>query len=1306
MKKIISIFLSVIMLLSASSFGLIANAVKISMDDVKQTVDKIDSGYRDTVSSLVIPTKLKADVTLDKDDYYYGDEIKINLTVTNEGNRKLDTFMVRNKLSHKSFTIKNRTDLRQTVLNSGESFSESMSTYRVPTGIASSVIYQVGNIVEELLTVVYKVLSMIPGSPVVCASDLVYFTYGGIPTYMHTYVFAFVSDEEASDDEYTVSFDANCNDSSVKNPETQFVKSGQCANYPDIAREGYQIIGWYKTKVGSIDIFDFEEPIKNDMVLYARWYNENDTTDTDNDGIIDSIEIQFGSDPTRVDTDDDGVSDYNELNWLNTDPSSVDSNNDGILDGNDDADGDGLTNAEETELGTNPAYYDSDYDYLSDYEEINIYHTDPLNADSDGDGVIDGVEVQNNSNPLEKENVFNTTVSIGEINENNPVAVSATVVTDSSGAGSLEIREATQAENGLLSNQIPGSIGSAYDFSTEGKFISAKISFKYDESIGTVGDDFQPRIYYVNEETGEFEELEEQKIENGTVTATVKHFSTYILLNKTEYDKIWDKDIKKPTDDGTGFKDLLISFIIDSSGSMSWNDPSGLRKELTKNFIDKMANEDQASIIDFDSYAKTNSDFTSDKDSLKVAVNWIDSSGGTCMYRGLSQSLDLFKNIKDISDESLKIMFLLTDGDDDGSYSESKYMSFIDDCVANGIQVYTIGLGNEANAQLLNKIAAKGNGKYYFAEKDLDLISGFDSLRQETIDYVTDSNNDGICDYYTNLIDSGKLLPSNGSYDYVGVIDKYGTTNGDWDGDGLLNGEEIEIATSSKGYTYIKIKSNPLVSDSDGDNIGDYVEVKKYNTNPMKYTKYGSSSIGTLTSDIAYIYAEQVKQKQILNSIVGLFDWQKTNESKETFINYFYDYASDDSISSAATLREQLAKREQAWKVIETIVDFVKIGKDCLDLGTDLASYDDVVKGQVTRYNNLHKEALSLYNKKDYDGVLKSVKGVDTLKKDLSVVNDLLSDVLSKPDIADKISGTISVVSTTTSMISALGNVRLDLGDKINTFSRKYQTWLGKRPTGDVSVGTVLSVATDAVGLVTDVADLTNLYGKLQANSEAFNEYIELIEYVSNNADNDYTRVAAGDIAKIVLDKSDSEYYRQLNSAIGETSAKAFINIAITIVGDFCPYVKVAKMVVDVVKISLSLTGITEYAKSLVKSQAIYAITSGCNYFLSGLYENNGIWYSFDVNDGDKLNLYLTQLAQSRIVGEDSICDYMLKWSISHMISFWIEHMSKEDYENLINNIIDSVYNCAERLNLNVSKELPHYPNDFDSNWDYSKLGL
>src|SRR5262249_28329817 len=36
---------------------------------------------------------------------------------------------------------------------------------------------------------------------------------------------------------------------------------------------------------------------------------------------------------------------------------------------------------------------DSDLDGLSDYDEINIYRTDPHNSDSDGDGFNDGTEV-------------------------------------------------------------------------------------------------------------------------------------------------------------------------------------------------------------------------------------------------------------------------------------------------------------------------------------------------------------------------------------------------------------------------------------------------------------------------------------------------------------------------------------------------------------------------------------------------------------------------------------------------------------------------------------------------------------------------------------------------------------------------------------------------------------------------------------------------------------------------------------------------------------------------------------------------
>ncbi len=65
-----------------------------------------------------------------------------------------------------------------------------------------------------------------------------------------------------------------------------------------------------------------------------------------------------------------------------------------------DSDQDGLTDAEEAQLGTNPATVDSDNDGLFDREEVKVYGTDPLNPDSDGDGFLDGAEVEGGYNPL------------------------------------------------------------------------------------------------------------------------------------------------------------------------------------------------------------------------------------------------------------------------------------------------------------------------------------------------------------------------------------------------------------------------------------------------------------------------------------------------------------------------------------------------------------------------------------------------------------------------------------------------------------------------------------------------------------------------------------------------------------------------------------------------------------------------------------------------------------------------------------------------------------------------------------------
>jgi len=65
-----------------------------------------------------------------------------------------------------------------------------------------------------------------------------------------------------------------------------------------------------------------------------------------------------------------------------------------------DTDGDGLSDDEEAELGTDPDEEDSDGDGLSDGDEVDA-GTDPLDEDTDDDGTYDGEEVAQGTDPLE-----------------------------------------------------------------------------------------------------------------------------------------------------------------------------------------------------------------------------------------------------------------------------------------------------------------------------------------------------------------------------------------------------------------------------------------------------------------------------------------------------------------------------------------------------------------------------------------------------------------------------------------------------------------------------------------------------------------------------------------------------------------------------------------------------------------------------------------------------------------------------------------------------------------------------------------
>jgi hypothetical protein len=115
-----------------------------------------------------------------------------------------------------------------------------------------------------------------------------------------------------------------------------------------------------------------------------EYTNSTDPTDSDSDddGLSDYAEINtYNTNPKKADTDEDGLSDGYEVNTSLTDPNDSDSDDDGILDGEEDNDSDGFTNSEEEAYGTDSNDTDTDGDGISDYVEIKEMLTDATSAD-------------------------------------------------------------------------------------------------------------------------------------------------------------------------------------------------------------------------------------------------------------------------------------------------------------------------------------------------------------------------------------------------------------------------------------------------------------------------------------------------------------------------------------------------------------------------------------------------------------------------------------------------------------------------------------------------------------------------------------------------------------------------------------------------------------------------------------------------------------------------------------------------------------------------------------------------------------
>lgn len=642
------------------------------------------------------------------------------------------------------------------------------------------------------------------------------------------------------------------------------------------------------------------EAAPENMVLYSYGLGDvedEDITveidyelDTDNDRVPDYIEEFFGMDINSSDSDNDGLSDYVEIYYTGTDPMCTDTDGNGTADGDEDADNDGLTNLEEISLQTDPSKVDTDGDLLSDYDEVKVYGTNPLIFDSDGDKVGDGKEISFATDPLVPNEFFNIHAVADGVDT---VEVSVDMQLPADQVDTLEIRK--YDDGFLFPEEMPGYIGGCYDFSVEGSFEKAKINFKFNKELLADGN-FDPAIYYFDEKEQTLELLD-TTLEENVASATTTHFSKYILINRKVYeDSFTWKDVWSTT----GYKNVEVVLVIDDSGSLGGDygydnekgvfidgmDPEHKRLEVARNFIDAANPSSKIGIVKFDGVIDNISNGLIEcnpkgKEKLKEYLQFtyvkngeyningiFDSRGYTYMYGGIQEAMNQFsENLED----TLKVLVVFTDGQ---AHDVAKHSSVIAAANDNSVKIYTVGLGKNTTyfTNYLKPLAQNTGGAFYLAS-DTDELAGIYNDINEKIDIETDSDGDGITDYYEDnmVMFNGMKLE----------LDK---NNPDTDNDGVPDGEEVcELkyeynADKTKVIVTGKVLSNPLEKDTDYDGRNDNID-KAPLSGKFVGTMYGYYEV----KDAQYVFdfREFFSDKDYYDSSIG--------SSSLIFANTIYD---------------------------------------------------------------------------------------------------------------------------------------------------------------------------------------------------------------------------------------------------------------------------------------------------------------------------------------------------------------------------------------------------------------------------------
>ena len=583
--------------------------------------------------------------------------------------------------------------------------------------------------------------------------------------------------------------------------------------------------------------------------------------DGDNDGLPDDWEVANGLDPcdsgitnmTNVctgalitnnvngaegDPDGDGISNYWEY-MMSYDPFDTDSDDDGIEDGDEDFDGDSLSNISEiTEWGTDPTKGDTDDDLRWDNEEIK-QNTSPLYSRSPLKGrsmAMNGVAVT----IPEPRALVDGKYGPQRFQALERWYLCAMVRPDAAQTGSLIRRQ-------LLDGMIHFELG------LEGNvpFVQFNdITGNVYRAAGTVALPTN-RFSSLIAEWSPTNHVLRLLVDNCVVGAT----NVIAPCVKGAGQTVIGDDIRGNIDDvfigqhleggSTPAPDYVL--MIDVSGSMGAESRIDQAKEAALVAIDTMPKGASMAIITFDHQVEKVQDFTTDRNTLKTLVNSLVPLGATSYSAPVSKMIELISNR--VAPGGF-VGILISDGEPNSGVPTAADLANV---VSLGAKINTVGFGSSilaGSTYELERIATGTGGTFFPAPGGSELAQILTALvtlekTEDTCFYPFDD--DGLlAEDYTQLLDwdyaienvlfdavrfSTEITPFN--YSYVDAEDELPEWWLNWflpgsdeiependpDGDGLTNLNEWRITFMNEAQDLPAL--SPVQYDSNGNGTWD-----------------------------------------------------------------------------------------------------------------------------------------------------------------------------------------------------------------------------------------------------------------------------------------------------------------------------------------------------------------------------------------------------------------------------------------------------------------------------------------------------